>query len=136
MDTSSQPSEVTNIGNTLANGINGQYHFNIKAILKEAWEKTHGIKATYWQAFGLFILIFLGLLISFVIISFCIGLAAGLLHASKPTIDVITDILSMIYLIAYTFPTAPLTAGLLMVGIKHCVGEHVILPARGRWGKG
>lgn len=127
MDTTPLPQqpEITNVGNTLTNGINGQYNFHLGAILKEAWGKTYGIKATYWKAFGLIFLILVGLLVSFIAISFCIGLTAGLLDASKSGIDSLASVLSIIFTLAYVFPMAPLLAGLIMIAIKHCIGESV-----------
>lgn len=114
-----------NVGNTLTNGILGKYEIHINAILREAWEKTHGIKATYWKALGLTILIFLGVVLSLVIIAFIIGAIAGRLHASQTTIDYISSILSILFVLVYILPTAPLTAGIMMIGVNHCIGEKV-----------
>lgn len=117
--------KYTNVGNNLVSGTFGVYDFNIKAILKEAWHKTYGIKATYWKAFFLMMLIYLGLFALAFVIAYTIGVIAGLTNTSSATVSYITLVISIVFPIIFIFPIAPLSAGMLMIGVKHCIGDPV-----------
>lgn len=116
---------IDNNLNTLQKGIAGQYNFNIKAILKEAWKKTHGIKGTFWLAVGIALLISIGILIIFLVLGFLVVAIADVLHASKPTLNLVLKIAVPIFIFLSIFATAPLSAGVIMIGVKHCAGEKV-----------
>jgi len=118
--TTEQPSH-----GSLEKGISGQYNFDIPAIFREAWQKTRGIKATYWKAIIIFLVITLLILaVRFgfdflaVIIYNTLGLPKPQIHALIATQH---DLLGLITI----FITAPLGVGLLMIGIRHCANLPV-----------
>ncbi|RKZ40064.1 MAG: hypothetical protein DRQ49_09535 [Gammaproteobacteria bacterium] len=55
----------TSAGGTLQDGIEGNYDFSITDVLKEAWQKTYGIKWTFFAIGIVFILIAVGISLIF-----------------------------------------------------------------------
>jgi uncharacterized membrane protein len=89
--------------------------WEIGAVLSEAWALSNGFKATIWGAF----LLCMGIAIA-------AGIVMGLLSFGITKIaveaSVVVTILSQVIQLAIT---APLTAGLLMLGIKRAAGQPV-----------
>jgi hypothetical protein len=123
MEPSNQP--AVHFGNTLENGIQGHYDFNIKEILSEAWQKTYGIKATYWKAMLQIALVFAGFFLISYTIAYGFGFIAGLTKLAPNIVDIITIALTLLIQIVFLFIMAPLGAGLVMVGVKHITGQTV-----------
>lgn len=90
-------------------------NWEIGAVLSEAWALTSGFKATYWGAF----LLYIG-------VSILAAMAGGLLTAGVAFISpdlsialvVITQLIQLVI-------TAPLMAGLFMLGVKRAAGLPV-----------
>ena len=59
-------------GGTLETGIAGNYDFEILAVIKEAWEKTYGMKGPFW---GAATIIGLGLMVFMSVLSGILGIA-------------------------------------------------------------
>src|SRR5690242_16286150 len=79
----------------LKNAIEGGYDFKIGAIIKEAWQKTKGFKASYWGAF-LFNLV-IGIIIAGIFIT-AMYIPAFISHVSLTTgtMDIVLKIVSLI----------------------------------------
>lgn len=109
---------------SLENAIAGHFDFRIRSILGEAWKKTKGIKATYWKALILMLLVTLAILAVEFFAGIIIGVIGTLLNAEKITLHQIAAIANEIFRVLSIFITAPLSAGILMIGIKHCCYEE------------
>lgn len=90
-------------------------NWEIGAVLSEAWALSNGFKATFWGGF----LIYMGVAIA-------VGIVMGLLTVGVAVVSseatmVVTVLGQVIQLIV----TAPLMAGLFMLGIKRAAGQPV-----------
>lgn len=90
-------------------------NWKIGAVLSEAWALSNGFKATYWGAF----LCYIGIIILFAIAGGALTLGLAMIY---PTAAIIT---SVVLQFAQLIVTAPLMAGLLMMGIKRAEGAPV-----------
>lgn len=90
-------------------------NWEIGQVLSEAWALSNGFKASFWGAF----LIYMGVAIG-------VGIAAGLLTGGaalvSPTASIVMAVLAQLIQLVIT---APLTAGLFMMGIKRAAGQPV-----------
>lgn len=115
---------ATHKDGSLAKGILGIYEFNITNIIKEAWHRLHGIKATYWKAVILSLLIFAAIILGvfLIVISFDL-IAAHWFNATKETIITYNKILIYVLQVLGMFLYVPLATGILMIGVKRSVDE-------------
>jgi hypothetical protein len=103
----------------LENAIMGRYDFHISRIFSEAWQKTKGIKATYWKA--LVCIIFfnaLGIMLATLLGNIIEGPVGKqeLYTSIHPAHEILT-------LLVAVFLTTPLSAGLWVIMIRHCGGR-------------
>ena len=97
---------------TLLDGINGNYDFSIMAVLKEAWEKTNGMKAPVLGA---------SLVLFIIIIVLGMGIIMFTQSLGYEEDSDITSLLSQLaFLIIY-----PFLAGIMMLGVRHSVNLPV-----------
>ncbi len=108
-----QPLPPDSTGGSLDSGINGQYDFEIMAVLKEAWEKTNGVKAAVWGAFIIFII---------VSIAISIALAFTLQILAVPEASIIGALISQAIIMLLIYP---FLAGMMMIGIYRSVNLPV-----------
>ena len=96
---------------SLKDALEGTYEMDIKSILKEAWEITRTTKQPLLQAL---LIIFL---IAFLIVTL-IGLIMGsdFQPMENPEHNLVINIVT-------TVLVSPLVAGLMMMGIRHAIGE-------------
>lgn len=90
-------------------------NWEIGAVLSEAWALSNGFKATFWGGF----LIYMGVIIALAIVMGLLSIGMAMV-ASEATV-VVTILSQVIQLVI----TAPLMAGLFMLGIKRAVGQPV-----------
>jgi uncharacterized membrane protein/DNA-directed RNA polymerase subunit RPC12/RpoP len=108
-----RPGEDGGREKTGANEVVPNYDFTIGAILKEAWQKTSGVKGPIWGA---------ALMIFLVIIGFSLGgwLLSTVLGGEGENLA-----LSAALQITLTVAIYPLIAGVMMIGLRHSVGRPV-----------
>jgi hypothetical protein len=113
--------------------IAGQYSFSIKKIFDEAWLKTMGFKAVYWEAMGIAVLIGLGLLIIGALIFMVVGVLSGQVSGDWHSLSTLQELAPddshplslgmkvLMYVLVYAglFVILPLLAGLWMIGLLH-----------------
>ncbi|MCK5813363.1 MAG: hypothetical protein KAH03_03855 [Cocleimonas sp.] len=103
---------------SLESGIAGDYDFTIKGILSEAWEKTNGLKGSFWGAAGL---LFIGLLIVSVVLGVIFG--SGAQPGEMPTGGQIgTQIVVQLLIMGLLYP---FMAGIMMMGVKRSVDQPI-----------
>ncbi|WP_323846353.1 hypothetical protein [Microbulbifer magnicolonia] len=96
---------------SLERGMAGDYAISIGEIFSEAWRRTKGNKGTIWLALILYV-------IAFVIVSFVAGMITGY-SAFDIEQQASVSFGSMIsYQVLVNLVAAPLTAGMMMIGIK------------------
>lgn len=98
---------------TVSNEAAPNYDFTIGGILKEAWQKTSGVKGPIWGAAFLVLLVIIAM-----------GIASWLL---SPMLGGDGDNLALSAALQITITVAiyPLMAGVMMIGIRHSVGLPV-----------
>lgn len=101
---------------TLSRGVAGKYHIEIKQVLKEAWNKTYGIKLHYW------ILIALMIIVSLV----SDGISSFLTHhfptaRSALVLDILVSIVS------FGLTMLVIAPALLLTAIRHISDQDVSL---------
>lgn len=117
------PRNGEHVGGSLESGIAGEYDFVISEVLKEAWDKTYGLKGSFWLA-----AILLG--IGMIIISSVLGMALGASAFdpnAMPTPEEMTGFFAqqmMIQLIMMVI-LAPFMTGMMMMGVKRSVDRPV-----------
>lgn len=89
----------------LQRSLAGDYRFDVVELLKAAWARTEGFKATALIAIAISIVV--SVVIGLVQALFGDGLFASLIG------------------LASLFVTMPISAGCLMLGVRHCAGEEV-----------
>lgn len=96
---------------SLERGIAGDYSISIGEIIGEAWRRTKGNKGTIWLALILYI-------VAFVVVSFVAGMITGYsaFDIEQQAGASFTSTIS--YQILVNLIAAPLTAGMMMIGIK------------------
>lgn len=100
---------------SLENAIAGRYDFSIKKIMQEAWAKTSGFKMHMWKAFLLVMLVVV--VVSMPVYMIVNALTADLDTSDANLITLLSNLLLSIFIIQ------PLFAGLIMIVIRHSVGE-------------
>ena len=87
---------------------------NTDRIYLEAWEKTKGMKAKFWQAC-------IAIILTYVIANNLILIPVGLITSNTDS-TLYVFLSSATTLMIQVFILTPLFAGLLMISIKHCSG--------------
>ena len=99
---------------SLERGINGQFDFSIRALIKESWERTSGNKGTIWLAILIFLVIYGAVSIVISMLLKLVGLAAP----DVPSLSAAFIAPSVISNVLVAFATVPLSAGFWMLGLK------------------
>ncbi|MBL4761890.1 MAG: hypothetical protein JKY93_04225 [Gammaproteobacteria bacterium] len=99
-------------GGTLEDGVAGNYDFEIMAVIKEAWDKTSGMKAPFW---GAALIIGLGLMVLMSLLSGILGIAV----LSGNAVGGMG--LSLVIQIIITALLYPFMAGIIMLGVRRSV---------------
>ena len=102
------PQTKSHKGGSLESGIAGEYDFTIQAMLSEAWEKTNGLKGSFWGAALL-------LMVSVFLIAVALGFALG-------TGGMATQLIVQLVITAFMYP---FMAGILMMGVKRSVDQPI-----------
>ncbi len=90
-------------------------NWQIGSVLSEAWELTNGFKATMWGAFLLYMAVVFG-----------VSIVGGIVTAGAAALSATTSIILMVVVqLAQLLVSAPLGAGLFMIGIKRASGQPV-----------
>lgn len=117
---SDNPHAGERIGGSLATGIAGQYDFNISDVLKEAWEKTNGLKGAFWGA-GL--LLFAGIIILAIVVGMVMGTFLGAEPGEMPTAgDFVGELILQLVITAAIYP---FMVGIIMMGVKRSVDRPI-----------
>jgi uncharacterized membrane protein len=108
-------------GGTLQDGIEGNYDFSIIDVFLEAWQKTYGIKRTFFSAVLVYILIFVGIGLIFSMANHAI-LEAGAREGMSPSmIEIIGSIMAFLQYMFKFVVSLPMLVGITMIGIYHSV---------------
>lgn len=127
-NSSLEPQSQKNADPRLESALAGEYSLTLKKIFDEAWEKTLGFKAVYWEAMGIALLIGIGMLI----IGAVVYLAMSMILSHTPfdwqQLNKLLDsegqestMMAVIRLgLVYTglFIFLPMLAGILMLAIR------------------
>ena len=113
------------VGGTLQDGIKGNYDFLITDVLKEAWQKTDGVKGTFFAAVFVCIMVLIGIGLTFVIVNKgMIEFAPEMLDEEKwlSMISIIMVLIILLLLvIAIAIVPLPLFVGITMIGVYRSV---------------
>lgn len=90
-------------------------NWEIGAVLSEAWALSNGFKATFWGGF----LIYMGIIIATAI---AMGILSFVITMVSTELAIASAVLSQVVQLVVT---APLLAGLFMLGIKRAAGQPV-----------
>lgn len=120
--TTIEQSASDHIGNTLEKGIRGEYDFSVGAVLSEAWKKIHGIKSVFWRALVLAFLVGLGFSLLLMGVAFGVGVIAGFANVSHEALAILEKGIGSVFSLASGFVVGPLSAGLVMLSVKHLIG--------------
>lgn len=96
------------IGGSLESGLAGQYHFTIPGVLEEAWQRVSGAKLPILLA----VLLLVG-------VSLAGQILESILGHILPTSTL--ALLSVVISLGINFITAPMSAGLAMLGVRRAV---------------
>lgn len=117
-----KPVSVDGYG-SLERGIAGQYQFSIRDIIREAWNKTSGVKGTIWLAMILYLVIAVPVSIGVPFILELVGLPSEPDPGQAMTATMFIGII--VSQVVVMLVTLPLGAGLFMVGLKIASGVDV-----------
>lgn len=101
---------------SIENGISGNYQFDIGATLSEAWQKTAGVKLTFFLA----ALVYMGVTLG---ASFLLGLVFGVTGGDSQS-----SVSAIVQQVILTALTLPLGMGLFMLGLKRSVDQSLAVP--------
>ena len=96
---------------SLEKGVAGDYSLSIGDIFGEAWRRTKGYKGNIWLALIIFV-------VAYAAISFVAGLITGYPVFNMQAAATASFASSMTHSLLVSLAVAPLTAGIMMVGIK------------------
>lgn len=111
----------------LESALAGEYSLSTKKIFDEAWEKTLGFKALYWEAMGICTLICIGLMLIgglfYVALSIVINPAVdwhqwGKILESAGNASLVMRAITSALVYIGLFITLPILAGMLMISIR------------------
>jgi len=94
------------VGGTLQDGIDGNYDFSISDVIKEAWQKTDGVKGTFWGAW-----------ILAVIVTVIVTVIFGVIFGFKE----ISPFVEMFFRLIVNLVLIPIFVGLMMIGVRRSV---------------
>lgn len=100
-------------GGSLESGIQGDYDFQIGAVIKESWQRTHGLKAAYWGGMIMFLVIMLGVML------LIIGMGGFI---SNLQFGFVGEQLATLLMTAAIYP---FMAGIAMMGVNRSVDHPV-----------
>ena len=110
-------------GGTLADGIAGNYDFQIMDVIKEAWQRQSGLKGAFWLGFLLMYLVMIGVSLIIGIVSATL-VATGGQNAEPSGAMIVAQIILQVVIMAIMYP---MYAGLFMMGVNRSVD----LPVKG-----
>lgn len=90
-------------------------NWEIGAVLSEAWALSNGFKATFWGGFLIYMGITIAAAIMMGILTFVMAMVAA---EAAVAVTILTQVVQLVI-------TAPLLAGLFMLGIKRAAGQPV-----------
>ncbi|MCK5524572.1 MAG: hypothetical protein KAI83_15685 [Thiomargarita sp.] len=103
--------DISAFSGTLQDGIEGNYDFSISDVLKEAWQKTDGVKGTFW---GAFIIAFIGIPVGIIVIIIAISLLLGM------PVEIFQLILYLVQIVLYIV-LLPFIVGIIMIAVRRSV---------------
>jgi len=107
-----EKNSLIKVGGSIENAIKGEYHIDVAAVLKEAWQKTQqGRQAIN---LGLTFIFFLGMLVSYFVGEYFGGIEAA--FKQPKAILLIQTIVSLFIW--------PFLAGIEMMGVLHAIGVN------------
>ncbi len=109
-------------GGTLADGIAGNYDFQIMDVIKEGWQRQSGLKGAFWLGFLLMYLVMIGVSLVIGIVSAVLVATGGQAEPSGAVTAV--QIILQVVIMAVMYP---MYAGLFMMGVHRSVD----LPVKG-----
>ena len=102
-------SAVATISGSVESGIAGNYQFEIGELLREAWAKTHGSKATFVIAFVLYIAVMF-------VVEFFVGMVTDTFNeVGFDFFDVLSELVTILV-------PEPMAAGLAILGLRRSAG--------------
>lgn len=106
--------EPGDAGGTLEAGIAGDYDFRIGEVLKEAWDRTRGLKGAFWGAAAI---IFIGMMVLSSIMGFFLlgNVTPG--QSSQPGMALAQFVMHM----GITVLLYPFILGMIMLGVRRSV---------------
>ncbi len=113
------------VGGTLQDGIKGNYDFSVIDVLLEAWQKTDGIKGTFFSAVLVYILIFVGIGLIFSMANHAILEAGAREGMSSSMIEIIGSIMAFLQYIFKFVVSLPMLVGITMIGVYYSVDMPV-----------
>lgn len=118
---SDHPHAGERIGGSLETGIAGQYDFSIGDVLKEAWEKTNGLKASFW---GAALLLIAGTFLLTMIVGIILGvmMGAGGVTSESTATAIITQLILQVVMVVVIYP---FLVGVMMMGVKRSVDRPI-----------
>jgi uncharacterized membrane protein len=109
------------VGGTLQGGIEGNYDFSVIDVLLEAWQKTDGIKGTFFSAVLVSFVIVVGIGLIFSMANGAI-LEAGVREGMSPSmIEIIGSIMAFLQHIFKVIVSLPMLVGITMIGVYRSV---------------
>ena len=112
--------------NTLEKGIAGEY--SLDNVRDEAWKLTEGAKGTFFIAYLLMFAIMIGVMVVLQIVLTPLTLLLGgvgehTIHEGFAIIPIIMGLLTQLLLVCLT---APLSAGIFMLGVKRAANSEIV----------
>lgn len=95
---------------SIERGINGQYQFDISAVISEAWQKTAGAKGTFWLAFLIYVAIAIGIsMVSQFVLMAVVATSQN---------EAVIIILSLAEQLVMNLVLMPVVMGIMILGIR------------------
>ncbi len=104
------------IGGSVERATRGEYSIDVKGVLFEAWQQT--LKSRLPINLGLFIVLVLGMLVSFVVSDFFGGIEAVIAQAKDQESQALQVINAIVTIVVW-----PFIAGIEMMGVYHAVNK-------------
>jgi hypothetical protein len=104
------------IGGSVEKATRGEYSIDVKGVLFEAWQQT--LKSRLPINLGLFIVLVLGMLVSFVVSDFFGGIEAVIEQAKEQESQALQVINAVVTIVVW-----PFIAGIEMMGVYHAINK-------------
>lgn len=104
------------IGGSVDKATRGEYSIDVKGVLFEAWQQT--LKSRLPINLGLFIVLVLGMLVSFVVSDFFGGIEAVIEQAKEQESQALQVINAVVTIVVW-----PFIAGIEMMGVYHAINK-------------